>query len=253
MTTEHRKHSGGPAGASRPGGREGNGRGARSERMALQKAEMRKSVIQAAERLILKRGFGRLTMDGLAREAQYSKATLYKYFRSKTEVVGAIFINYFDRVEERLIGIREIKIGHVEQLKLIIRAVLEMHEESRNLSQALLVDEAFMKKMGIILADDRRRAISPEDRKMLGLLQRRLRALSSYLAEFLAAAVKQGEFRATDPALTVRLLSASISGFYHHPPLMPVEAGIDEATEFIHHFFMHGLARRGGGRKGETR
>jgi len=212
---------------------------------------MRRSIIQAAERLILKSGFGRLTMDGLAREAQFSKATLYKYFRSKTEVVGSIFINYFDRIREKLSGIRKTDSGHTEQFKQLIRAVLESHEDSRNLSQALLLDEAFMKRMGVILADERR--ISAEERKFVRLMKSRLQELNAIVEDFLSQGVRNGVFRETDRALTVKLLSAAINGFCHHLPWVPVETGIEEAADFIHEFFMHGLAPRSGSRKGETR
>lgn len=223
----------------------------RSRRRTLLEAERRKDIVRAAEALILRRGFGRLTMDDLAREAQFSKATLYKYFRSKTEVVAAIFVNYFDRVRKRLERIRERKIGHAAQLREFIRAVLEMHEESRNFSQALMVDEEFMKKMGVLLADERR--VPAEDRKFVRMMKDRLGALSAILEEFLAEGVRRGAFRATNPALTVRMLSVSLSAFAHRQPWQPVEVGVEEATEFIHQFFMHGLAPPRGRRKGETR
>lgn len=223
----------------------------RSERRKLRETERRKDIILAAEALILRRGFGRLTMDALAREAQFSKATLYQIFRSKTEVVTAIFMNYFDRIKERLNRIRSERSSCEVALKQFIRVILESHEESRNLSQALLLDEAFMKKMGVILADERR--IPAEDRKFVRRMQSRLEELLAFVADFLAEGVREGAFRKTNPAMTVRLLSAAINGFCHHQPWMPAGAGTDEAAEFIHEFFMHGLARRGGSRKGETR
>ncbi|MBN2198412.1 MAG: TetR/AcrR family transcriptional regulator [Candidatus Aminicenantes bacterium] len=228
-----------------------NGRGGRVERKRLLQKEIRRNIIRAAERLILKSGFGRLTMDGLAREAQFSKATLYKYFRSKSEVVSAIFINYFDRIRERLTKIRDKNIGLNEQFRQFIRAVLESHEESRNLSQALLLDEAFMKKMGIILADERR--VSSEDRKFVRTMKSRFQEMTAYITDFLSQGVREGAFRETNPALTVRLLGAAINGFCHRRPWGQVETDIDEAADFLYGFFMHGLAPRSGSRKGETR
>lgn len=237
--------------ASQPGGSSGSGRDARSERRRLLQAEIRGSVVRAAQRLILKRGFGRLTMDALAREAQFSKATLYKYFGSKTEMVGAIFINYFDRIRDKLSGIRKTDSGHAEQFKQLIRAVLESHEESRNLSQALLLDEAFMKRMGVILADERR--ISAEERKFVKQMKARLQELNAIVEDFLSQGVRDGVFRETDRAMTVKLLSAAINGFCHQLPWMPVETGVEEATDFIHEFFMYGLVHRRESRKGEKK
>jgi AcrR family transcriptional regulator len=223
----------------------------RSERRKLRETERRKDIVRAAEALILRRGFGRLTMDGLAREAQFSKATLYQVFRSKTEVVAAIYLNYFDRIKERLERIRGGRLDHEATLRQFIRAVLVSHEESRNLSQALLLDETFMKKMGVIMADERR--MSAEDRKFVGMMRSRLREITAYVADFLAEGMKRGVFRKADPVLTVMLLSAAINGFCHHQPWMPVTTSLDEAEKFLHDFFMRGLAPRGGSRQGETK
>ncbi len=225
----------------------------RSERKKLQEAEHKKEIIRAAESFIVRRGFGRLTMDGLAREAQFSKATLYRYFRSKTEVVAAIFINYFDRMKERLSRIHEGRAGYSARLKDIIRAILEMHEETRNLSRALLLDEAFLKKAGFLFASPGRPLPASEDRRAMSLIHEKIREVSAELSGFLAEGVRAGEFRATDPAMTVLWLTAALDGFSLRQPWLPAKVGIREATDFIHQFIMNGLARRGGSRKGETR
>jgi len=44
---------------------------------------------QACRRLALRRGFYHLTVDELAREAGVSKRTLYRYYRSKEEIIEA--------------------------------------------------------------------------------------------------------------------------------------------------------------------
>ena len=41
----------------------------------------------AADRLFQCNGFDKTTMDDIAREADYSKATLYVYFKSKDQIV----------------------------------------------------------------------------------------------------------------------------------------------------------------------
>ena len=43
----------------------------------------RGSILAAAERLFAEKGTEKTTMDDIAREAEYSKATLYVYFQSK--------------------------------------------------------------------------------------------------------------------------------------------------------------------------
>jgi AcrR family transcriptional regulator len=50
----------------------------------------RTNIIRAAEQLFLKKGIENTTMDNIAREADYSKATLYVYFENKEEIISSI-------------------------------------------------------------------------------------------------------------------------------------------------------------------
>src|SRR5579863_1239686 len=58
------------------------------------------SILAAAERAFLARGFGAVTMDAIAREAGVSKATVYAHFTGKEELFGA----FVARVSERRFG-----------------------------------------------------------------------------------------------------------------------------------------------------
>src|SRR5215471_6679019 len=58
------------------------------------------SILAAAERTFLERGFGAVSMDTIAREAVASKATVYAHFASKEELFGAVVA----RVSERRFG-----------------------------------------------------------------------------------------------------------------------------------------------------
>ena len=53
----------------------------------------RGSILAAAERLFTEKGTEKTTMDDIAREAEYSKATLYVYFQSKEEIINAILLS----------------------------------------------------------------------------------------------------------------------------------------------------------------
>ncbi len=58
------------------------------------------TILAAAERAFLARGFGAVTMDAIAREASVSKATVYAHFHGKEELFGAIVA----RLSERRFG-----------------------------------------------------------------------------------------------------------------------------------------------------
>jgi TetR/AcrR family transcriptional repressor of mexJK operon len=67
------------------------------ERVASGKAE---SILAAAEREFLARGFGVVSMDAIARAAGASKATVYAHFANKEELFGAVVA----RVSRRRFG-----------------------------------------------------------------------------------------------------------------------------------------------------
>lgn len=50
----------------------------------------RKALMSAADRLLVEYGYDGMNMNMLAKEADYSKATVYVYFRSKDEIVCAL-------------------------------------------------------------------------------------------------------------------------------------------------------------------
>lgn len=52
----------------------------------------RDKIIHAAEALFLEKGIGSTSMDNIAREADYSKATIYVYFKNKEEIISSIIL-----------------------------------------------------------------------------------------------------------------------------------------------------------------
>lgn len=50
----------------------------------------RETISFAAEHLFLQKGIEVITMDEIAKEAGYSKATLYVYFKNKEEIVAIL-------------------------------------------------------------------------------------------------------------------------------------------------------------------
>lgn len=75
----------------------------------------RRALMTAADRLLTEHGYDGMNMNMLAKEANYSKATVYVYFESKDEIVRALAI-------ERLTLFRS-------ELKLLIKSDLELSEK----------------------------------------------------------------------------------------------------------------------------
>lgn len=62
----------------------------------------RENILQTAERLFMEQSVEGTTMDDIAREAEYSKATLYVYFKNKEEIVNAIVLKSMEQLRDNI-------------------------------------------------------------------------------------------------------------------------------------------------------
>lgn len=65
------------------------------ERKEKQKQITKNDIINSAEKVFFEKGFENATMDDIAKEAEFTKKTLYSYFRSKEELYYEIMLRGF--------------------------------------------------------------------------------------------------------------------------------------------------------------
>jgi TetR/AcrR family transcriptional regulator, regulator of autoinduction and epiphytic fitness len=88
----------------------------------------RGAIVDAAERLFLKRGFGSVSMDELAVAAGVARRTLYNQFSSKEEIFREMLLRLSSQLEDAFPAGIETQ-GDVEHvLRRIARTILELHE-----------------------------------------------------------------------------------------------------------------------------
>ena len=63
-----------------------------NERKEKEKEIRRNDIIDASERIFFKKGYDNATMDDVAKEAEFSKRTVYVYFNSKEQIYFEIMI-----------------------------------------------------------------------------------------------------------------------------------------------------------------
>ncbi|MBT8155779.1 TetR/AcrR family transcriptional regulator [Epibacterium ulvae] len=73
--------------------------------MALSTRSLRKQgqIFDAAEHLFLRKGLRGVTMEGLAKEAGVTKATLYAHFPDKEAVFAGVVVRFHTRIEEAVV------------------------------------------------------------------------------------------------------------------------------------------------------
>lgn len=68
----------------------------------VRKTKKQSDILQAAEHLILKKGIKSVTVEEITQQAQVSKATFYKYYTDKQDVLRHVLFNIGDELVERL-------------------------------------------------------------------------------------------------------------------------------------------------------
>jgi AcrR family transcriptional regulator len=210
----------------------------RRERELRRREEYRETILHAAERVILRKGYNATTMDDVAREAQFSKATLYKYVPGKGILLFEIMGHYFDEIRDRMAEILAGPGTAREKLRLSIRMILQYNEDKKNITRVLWMDNTILKFIRVFAASSGKPGPAPAaDRKMLALLRQKKREVTEVGAKILEEGVAAGEFRRLDTLAALSFLDAVLQGYAHNrfwqgdAPVTPGAA--DELTRFI--------------------
>ncbi|MCH3963362.1 MAG: TetR/AcrR family transcriptional regulator [Clostridium sp.] len=96
-----------------------------NERREKEKEIRRKDIIEAAERIFFAKGYDNTTMDDVAKEAEFSKRTVYVYFNSKEQIYFEVMTRGYklliDMLQKKLKeGEKCNAIGEIKRMALII-------------------------------------------------------------------------------------------------------------------------------------
>lgn len=84
----------------------------------------RSSILDAARKLLVARGYQDFALDDLAREAGVAKGTLFLYFKTKDELLSATIGDLVDQLGAKLDSLRKEDFGGEKVLDRAIRSVL---------------------------------------------------------------------------------------------------------------------------------
>jgi AcrR family transcriptional regulator len=107
-------------------------------RTMLAPADVREAILDAAECLLARYGYKKMTMDDLARETGIGKGTTYLHFSRKHEVVLCTIDRIVDRLLERLRAIAGSDRNPDEKIRqMLLTRVLFRFDSVKNYSQGL--------------------------------------------------------------------------------------------------------------------
>lgn len=222
----------------------------RREREERRREEYRRLILRAAETVVIQKGTSAMTMDDVAREAAFSKATLYHYFRGKGELILELLDSFFEELNREWMKIRALKISAAEKLKRGIYLYFQANQEKENISRILMMDRPFMEKMKILVVENKD-AVSEKDRQFIDRLKARRKEILAGAADILREGMTSGEFRRMDVEKAVTFLEAVIWGYCHVRFWREKKYSVRDAANFIQGFMLRGLERKDENGKGD--
>lgn len=223
----------------------------KTERERKRRAANTETILHAAEAVILRKGPGAMTMDDVARESQFAKATLYQYFPGRAELVDRIVLHYYEDVRDLIERIVSRDLPAAEKLRGVILTSIEFHDAKENISRVLMTDGAFRDRM-LAFAMGHTEGLSAADKRLCRDMYAKIRGVLDVCAAILADGVRTGEFRDMDVRAAVAYLAAVIQGMFHIVVQSIPKLSPRERTDIIMEFLMKGIAAAPGPAKGES-
>jgi len=211
------------------------------KRTKLRKEQNRKSILEAAEKIFSAKNYNLARVDDIAEEAQFSKATLYKYFPSKKEIFLQIILSSFEEAEKKMMKIFEKKSKAEKKLRELIYFVSLSSRKKKIIARLFLMDKETVKK---ILSDPKeKKGVSNQHFHIPYKFKIKIRKIYDIVCEIIKEGIESGEFRKMDVKDAANIFGAMVRGFYIRGAFRNKEYGINESTDLLHSFFLSGIKR----------
>ena len=117
------------------------------ERKRLTKAERREQILKAAETVFVKKGYNGSTTLEIAKEADISEVTLFRYFSSKQEIfLEVIEPILLKTLEENINTARSL--GIKEKLEFILTERILLVSKNNQILSLILKERTFLQELG---------------------------------------------------------------------------------------------------------
>ncbi len=159
----------------------------RKERKEKEKVARIEGILSAAKRVFSRKGYEATTVEDIALEAGFGKASLYFYFKTKKEVFLSLIKDGLEGQRKLLKEIMNSQLSNVERLEAVLSKMFEYVRENREFMR--IVHSESQKLYATTLREVRSSIIKEHKRTMEGI------------ASIVRDGIKSGEFREVEPTL----------------------------------------------------
>jgi AcrR family transcriptional regulator len=222
----------------------------RKERELLRQEENRRFILQAAEKVFVQKGYRLATVDDIADEAQFSKATIYRYCESKNDIFFEVIHNVFTESYAGIKKIQSKKLSAEIKIKELIGFIVTTYHKKKNLMRILFLEKSAMIKFlrpgsdSHVTHPDTHPEVTPEIRSLM-------EKISDVICDIIKEGIEAGEFRDMDVHDASVVLGSLLRGFYFRGPIKDKKYSIKETTDLLHSFFLNGIKKQNKATKGD--
>ncbi len=212
----------------------------RDERRKHRAEDNRLFILEAAEKVFSQRGYSLTTVDEIAAEAQFSKATLYRYFKSKRDIFFDVILNSFEEVSQELEALKNKELSAGEKLKELIQLLLQVFSKKKSVSRIFYTEKDAMKK---ILGMDPKELLSHSSvhkRIPKGFIEKG-KEFSKAITFTIQEGIDAGEFRDMDAEEASEFLEALLRGFSIGEIFRERTFSIEKTSTLLYDFFLNGI------------
>lgn len=211
-------------------------KGLREKRRELLYQQNRNFILGITEEVFARYGYSQTTMDLIAQEAQFSKATLYRYFKGKQDLFFSVILHALGDLGTQLTEIQRKNISPEEKIRKSVVAIFEFYQKKKNIGRALFLERMFLRK---------KQGMSPGEHhpEIPNNLRKKLLELSATMNTMIKEGIDQGVFAPVDPEDASFILGSLVRGFVFRGPLGRKEYSSHQASELVSRYFLYGIAR----------
>jgi len=191
-------------------------------------AHARLDILEAAVRAFTKTGLHRTTMQDIVREAGYTAASLYTYFKSKQEIIEAMAAHLTDEYIQVFEEPLPSGLTFRQRFELVLHRQLELSEKRVAMFTTFLTED-------VVNAP-----CSAEGHSFHSNFERRIDALASWFQRN----AKGDDLGGNDPKVAARVLFGMAFGLFHQWGDKTRPPSFLEHAPIITEFFFHGISSK---------
>jgi len=201
----------------------------RRERKKREKVAKVEGILSAARRVFSRKGYEATTMEDIASEAGFGKASLYFYFQGKEEVFLGLIRDGLKRQRNLLREVMGSKLSNVGRLEAVTSKFFEDVKENRDFIR--------------IMHSESQKLYTTALRKVHSYIIREREKTTEGIAWIIRDGIKSGEFRKVEPTVAAASFMGIISSVIFSCLAKGEKASLDRYKPILMDIFLRGISK----------